>query len=112
MARFVPKNKLSKKAQKEMNRQRRAMWDFSHITKTVDSKKLYNRKRNARDQYDDNGASVILYLFNFPVIAYNNFSNSFASPMTSLISKVDMLRNLCGSPQVSAMIFAAGPMRR
>ena len=58
MARFVPKDKLSKKAQKELNRQRRVIWEFSPVTKTVDSKKLYNRKRNARDRYDDYGASV------------------------------------------------------
>ena len=58
MARFVPKDKLSKKAQKELNRQRRVTWDFSPVTTTVDSKKLYNRKRNARDRYDDYDASV------------------------------------------------------
>lgn len=58
MARFVPKDKLSKKAQMELNRQRRITWDFSPVTKTVDSKKLYNRKRNARNRYDDYGTSV------------------------------------------------------
>ena len=58
MARFVPKDKLSKKAQKEQNRQRRTMWDFSPVSRAVDSKKLYNRKRNTRDRYDDYGASV------------------------------------------------------
>ena len=58
MAKFVPKDKLSKRAQKELNRQRRVTWDFSPVTKTVDSKKLYNRKRNARDRYDDYGTSV------------------------------------------------------
>ena len=52
MARFVPKDKLSKKAQKELNRQRRITWDFSPVTKTVDSKKLYNRKRNAQNRDD------------------------------------------------------------
>ena len=61
MARFVPKDKLSKKAQKELNRQRRITWDFSPVTKTVDSKKLYNRKRNARDRYDDYGTSVFIF---------------------------------------------------
>ena len=44
MARFIPKEKLSKKAQKELNRQRRVTWDFSPVTKTVDSRKLYNRR--------------------------------------------------------------------
>ena len=53
MAGFTPLKKLSKKAQKELNRQRRVLWDFSPVTRTVDSKKLYNRKRNARDRYDD-----------------------------------------------------------
>ena len=62
MARFVPKDKLSKKAQKELNRQRRITWDFSPVTKTVDSKKLYNRKRNAHDRYDDYGVSVLTIL--------------------------------------------------
>ena len=52
MARFVPKDKLSKKAQKELNRQRRVTWDFSPVTKTVDSKKLYNRKRKAQNRDD------------------------------------------------------------
>ncbi len=64
MARFVPKEKLSKKAQKELNRQRRTMWDFSPVTKTVDSKKLYNRKRNTRDRYDNYGASVFHWILN------------------------------------------------
>ena len=58
MARFVAKSKLSKKAQKELNRQRRTVWDFSPVTKTVESRKLYNRKRNARDRYDEYGAGV------------------------------------------------------
>ena len=61
MARFIPKDKLSKKAQKELNRQRRVTWDFSPVTKTVDSKKLYNRKRNARNR-DDYGLGVFLLL--------------------------------------------------
>jgi hypothetical protein len=43
MAGIVPKDKLSMKAQKELNRQRRTMWSFSPVTRTVDSRKLYNR---------------------------------------------------------------------
>ena len=64
MARFVPKDKLSKKAQKELNRQRRVTWDFSPVTKTVDSKKLYNRKRNARNR-DDYGPGDFFFFFLF-----------------------------------------------
>lgn len=58
MAKFVPKEKMSKKAQRALNSQRRKMWEFSPVTKKVDSKKLYNRKKNARDRYDY-GASIL-----------------------------------------------------
>ena len=58
MAGFVPKNKLSKKAQKELNRQRRVTWTFSPVTKTVESRKLYNRKRNSHDRNEDYGMGV------------------------------------------------------
>ena len=58
MAGFVPKDKLSKKARKILNSQRRTMWDFSPVTKTVDSRKRYNRKKNARERYDDCSAGV------------------------------------------------------
>ena len=54
MAGFVPKDKLSKKARKELNRQRRVTWDFSPVARTVESRKLYNRKRIARIR-DENG---------------------------------------------------------
>ncbi len=65
MAGFVPKKKLSKKAQKELNRQRRRMWDFSPVTKTVESRKVYNRKRNARDRYEDSGTGVSQFCGHF-----------------------------------------------
>ena len=60
MAGFVPKEKLSKKAQKELNRQRRTMWEFSPVTRTVDSRKLYNRRKKARDRYDDYGTGFLV----------------------------------------------------
>ena len=63
MAGFVPKEKLSKKAQKELNRQRRTMWDFSPVSRAVDSRKLYNRRKNTRDRYDDYGASVFHWVY-------------------------------------------------
>ena len=62
MAGFVPKSKLSKKAQKELNRKRRVMWEFSPVTKTVESKKIYSRKKNAhvRDDYGMGGFHISL----------------------------------------------------
>ena len=50
MAKFIPKGKLSKKAQKELNRQRRVIWEFSPVTKTVDSRKIYSRKKKAQNR--------------------------------------------------------------
>ena len=59
MAKVIPKGKLSKKALKELNRRRRVTWDFSPVTKTVDSKKIYSRKRKAQDR-DDYGLSFFV----------------------------------------------------
>ena len=68
MARFVPKEKLSKKAQKELNRQRRVTWTFSPVTKTVESRKLYNRKKNSHDRQEDYGMGVFVWLLNLTVL--------------------------------------------
>ena len=55
MAAFVPKEKLGKKARKELNRKRRVTWSFSPVTKKIDSKKIYSRRRKALDRDDENG---------------------------------------------------------
>ena len=57
MTRFVPKEKLSKKARRELDRKRRETWDFSPVTRKVESKKVYNRKKTAHERYGDNGMS-------------------------------------------------------
>ena len=44
---FVPRPKLSKKARKELDAQKRTTWAFSPVTKKVESKKIYNRKKAA-----------------------------------------------------------------
>lgn len=62
MAKFIPKGKMSKKAQKELNRQRRVTWGFSPVTKTVDSRKIYSRKRKAQNR-DDYGLSFFHFEF-------------------------------------------------
>ena len=40
MRKFVSREKLGKKARKELDRQRRVTWDFSPVTKTVESNKI------------------------------------------------------------------------
>ena len=53
--RFIPKEKLSKKAQRELNAARRTLWVVSPVSKKVESKKVYNRKKSARLYRDDTG---------------------------------------------------------
>lgn len=42
---MIPKDKMSKKARTELNKQKRAMWAMSPVTRVKASKKVYNRKR-------------------------------------------------------------------
>ena len=61
MAKFVSREKLSKKARKELDNQKRTVWAFSPTTKKVESKKLYNRKKNARAWKNDFGMSAFVW---------------------------------------------------
>ena len=63
MKRFIPREKLGKKARKQLDSEQRATWAFSPVTKKVESKKLYNRKKKPHDRYDDYGMGVLLSLF-------------------------------------------------
>lgn len=51
MKRFIPREKLGKKARKQLDREQRTTWAFSPVTKKVEGKKLYNRKRKSHDRY-------------------------------------------------------------
>ncbi len=48
MEKFIPKEKLSKKARRALAAKKRATWGFSPVTKRVESKKVYSRKKNSR----------------------------------------------------------------
>ena len=63
MAKFVPKASMSKKALKEMAKKKRATWDISPVTRKVESKKLYNRKKSSHDREDDYGMGVFICSF-------------------------------------------------
>ena len=54
MKRFIPREKLGRKARKQLDSEQRATWAFAPVTKKIESKKLYNRKRRSQDRYDDN----------------------------------------------------------
>ena len=53
---FIPRGKLSKKARKELNALGRAVWELNPATRRVESKKLYDRKKNPI-RYDDDRVS-------------------------------------------------------
>lgn len=53
MSNFVPQKKQSKKAQKKAAKQRRVTWGFSPVSRKVESKKHYNRKRFEEPDADE-----------------------------------------------------------
>ena len=64
MAKFISREKLSKKARKELDNQKRAVWAFSPTTRKVDSKKLYSRKKSAHAWKDDFGMGACCFGLN------------------------------------------------
>ena len=58
MAKFISREKLSKKARKDLDNQKRAVWAFSPTTRKVESKKLYNRRKSAHAWKNDFGISA------------------------------------------------------
>ena len=59
MKKFIARQKLSKKARKELDSKKRITWSFSPVTKKVESKKLYNRKRKSTERYNDYGSGFL-----------------------------------------------------
>ena len=47
MTRFIPREKLGKKARKLLDARQRRTWPVCPATKTIDSKKHYSRKRKS-----------------------------------------------------------------
>lgn len=58
MTRFIPREKLGKKARRSLDKAKRSTFEaISPVTKTVDSKKLYTR-RNPPLHVEDDGTGV------------------------------------------------------
>ena len=53
MKKIISKAKLSKKARKKLNAEKRTTWTFSPVTRRVESKKIYNRKKISRTNQED-----------------------------------------------------------
>lgn len=53
MTKFVPKEKLSKKAQRKLASEKRNTWgSINPVTRRIESKKLYNRKKVRQEGND------------------------------------------------------------
>ena len=53
MEKFIPREKMSKTARRELDRRRRVLWAHSPVTKVVGSGKAYNRKRRGKPEDGD-----------------------------------------------------------
>ncbi len=60
MPKFIPREKLSKKARRLLDAEKRATWSFSPVTRKAENKKRYNRKKSAHVWKDDFGMSAFL----------------------------------------------------
>ena len=64
MQKFIPRNKLSKKARKELDSSKRRTWDgFNPVTRTVESKMVYKRKKAQRGFDDFQREPFFVYCF-------------------------------------------------
>ena len=70
MKKFIPRDKLSRKARKRLDAEKRESWTFSPVTRRIESKKLYNRKRRPSDRYDTYGGGFcyVIYIKNYRLI--------------------------------------------
>ena len=50
MDRFISRDKLSKRARKALDREKRVLWEQSPVTRRIESKKTYDRKKHPRWQ--------------------------------------------------------------
>lgn len=53
MKQFIPRDKMSKKVRKELDKARRTEWRISPVTRKVESKKRYDRRKTSRIRNED-----------------------------------------------------------
>ena len=61
MKKVVSRKKLGKKARKALDTQRRAAWVFSPVTRKVENRKIYNRKRKPHARIIIPGMGLALF---------------------------------------------------
>ena len=59
MTRFIPREKMGRKARRELDSRNRATWAFCPATRTVGNRKRYNRKRKETHGIDEETVSFL-----------------------------------------------------
>lgn len=65
---------MSKKAKKKIAAEQRDIWAFSPVTKKIDSKKLYNRKRISRARNDDSTRDSLFCFWDYEPLSMGSDS--------------------------------------
>ncbi len=60
MKKFVPYEKMSKKQKREIDREKRNLWNMNPATRKSENKKAYNRKKLRRD-FDSSAELFLIY---------------------------------------------------
>ena len=60
MTRFIPREKMGRKARRELDSRNRATWAFCPATRTVGNRKRYNRKRKETHGIDEETVSFFM----------------------------------------------------
>ncbi len=61
MKKVVARKKLGKKVRRALDAEKRVTWSFSPVTRRVESRKIYNRKRKSHAGFDDLGMGLSLF---------------------------------------------------
>lgn len=61
MEKFVPREKMSKRARRELDASRRTMWDVPPVSKRIESKKAYDRKKMRRTMRDEPCGAIFCF---------------------------------------------------
>ena len=77
MPKFIPREKLGKKARRALDAEKRATWGFTPVTRKVENKKHYDRKKSAHVWKDDFGMSAFCLSQDYSAI--NPFACSAAT---------------------------------
>jgi len=58
MKKFIPREKLSPKARKKLDSERRVLWTVPPATKKIESKMHYDRKKRSHERYGGDMGSL------------------------------------------------------